>query len=251
MWQAPRSRSSYRESIKTLEADVQHANSLAEALPREYGGGCLQMRLSYSPFAPFFVFLIQWMDCSCTDTLPSYLGLLHIIIEKVHLDGMTNISSKEREATIKEFYAVIYPTLRQLEVELTELVDKNERAEFLEMSGRRRVEEMPKLSNNDTEREDECGICMDACTKIVLPNCSHTMCISCFREWNLRSLSCPFCRGSLARVDSNDLWILTGNGDVVDTVTLAKENLRRFYLYIDHLPLVMPETLFCIYDYMI
>ncbi|XP_042497148.1 E3 ubiquitin-protein ligase AIRP2-like [Macadamia integrifolia] len=251
MWQTQRSRSSYRESIKTLEADVQHANNLAASLPRDYGGGSLQMRLSFSPFAPILVFLIEWMDCSCTDTLPSYLGLLHIIIDKVYVDGMTSRSSKERETTIKEFYSVIYPTLRQLEVELTELVDKNERAECLEMSGRKRGEEMRKLSNEDTEREDECGICMEACTKIVLPNCSHTMCISCFREWNLQSLSCPFCRVSLARVDSNDLWVLTGYEDVVDTETLAEENLRRFYLYVDHLPPVMPETLFFVYDNMI
>ncbi|KAJ4973885.1 hypothetical protein NE237_007059 [Protea cynaroides] len=251
MWQTEGSRSSYRESIKALEADIQHANSLAAALPRDHGGGCLQMRLSYSPFAPFLVFLIEWMDCSCTDTLPSYLGLLHIIIYKVYLDGRTSISSKERKANIKEFYAVLYPALRQLEVELTELEDKNERAEHLKMLRRKRVEEMKKLSNKDSEREDECGICMEACNKTVLPNCGHSMCISCFRDWNLRSQSCPFCRGSLTRVDSNDLWVLTGNDDVVDTATLAKENLRHFYLYIDHLQLVMPETLFFVYDYMI
>ncbi|XP_043723995.1 E3 ubiquitin-protein ligase AIRP2-like isoform X1 [Telopea speciosissima] len=242
MWQEQPSRSSYRESIKALEADVQHANSLAAALPRDCGGEYLQMRLTYSPFAPFFVFLIEWIDCSFT-TLPSYLGFLHIVIYKVYLDGMTSISSKESKATIKEFYAVIYPTLRQLEGELTELADKNEKGECPEISGRKRAEERWKLSNKDPEREDECGICMEACTKMVLPNCGHSMCISCFRDWNLRSQSCPFCRGSLKRVNSNDLWVLTGNGDVVDTVTLAKENLRHFYLYIDTLPLELGDAL--------
>jgi hypothetical protein len=39
--------------------------------------------LSYSPFAPILLYLIEWMDYSCTDTLPNYLGLLHILIYKV------------------------------------------------------------------------------------------------------------------------------------------------------------------------
>ncbi|KAJ4960358.1 hypothetical protein NE237_020268 [Protea cynaroides] len=100
MWQQLPGRPSYMECIKALEAD----DSLAAALPRDYGGEYLQMRLSYGPFAPFLVFLIEWMDCSCT-TLSTYLGFLHIIIYKVYLDGMTSTSSKERKATIKEFYA--------------------------------------------------------------------------------------------------------------------------------------------------
>ncbi|KAJ4960606.1 hypothetical protein NE237_020516 [Protea cynaroides] len=53
--------------------------------------------------------------------------------------------------------------------ELTELAEKNERRECLEMRLRKTVE----LSN--PEREDECGIFMEACTKMVLPNCGHSM----------------------------------------------------------------------------
>lgn len=42
------------------------------------------MRLSYSPFAPLFLYLMQWMDCSsCSYSLPSYLGLLHVLVYKV------------------------------------------------------------------------------------------------------------------------------------------------------------------------
>lgn len=68
---------------------------------------------------------------------------------------------------------------------------------------------------------------------------------------NVRSQSCPFCRGSLKRVSSRDLWDLISNCDVIDTIALAKENLRRFYLYIENLPLVMPDTHVVIYDYML
>ncbi|XP_077228247.1 E3 ubiquitin-protein ligase AIRP2-like [Tasmannia lanceolata] len=250
MWQKHQNRSSsYKDSIKDLEADIQHANTLVAAISRAYGGECLQMRLSYSPLAPVFLFLMQWMDCSCTYALPSYLGLLHILIYNVYADGKTMISSHERKASLREFYAVIYPSLQQLGGDLIELEDTKQRGQCGEIFSRKKAEERRKLS--ESEREDECGICMEACTKIVLPNCSHAMCITCYHDWNIRSQSCPFCRGSLKRVSSRDLWVLTSNGDVIDTATVAKENLRRFYVYIDSLPLIIPDTLFFVYDYII
>lgn len=54
-------------------------------LPRDYGGFCIQMRLHYSPFAPFLLHWIEWMDMdfNCTDPLPSFLGLFHILLYKV------------------------------------------------------------------------------------------------------------------------------------------------------------------------
>ncbi|TXG56133.1 hypothetical protein EZV62_017446 [Acer yangbiense] len=242
---------SYRESLKALEADIQHANTLAAALPRDYGGDYIQMRLSYSPLAPLVLFLIEWMDYSCTDSLPSCLGLLNILVYKVYVDGMPALSSKERKATLREFYAIIYPSLVQLEDELTQLEDNSKRNRSLEISSRKRVEDRRKLLDKDLERDDECGICMENCTKMVLPNCGHSLCISCFHDWNVRSQSCPFCRGSLKRVSSKDLWVLTSSIDIIDTVTIAKENLRRFYLYVENLPLITPETHPFILDYMI
>ncbi|KAE8023604.1 hypothetical protein FH972_009281 [Carpinus fangiana] len=251
MWQKQPNKSCFRESIKALEADIQHANTLAAALPRDYCGDSIQMRLSYSPFAPFLLYLIEWMDYSCTDTLPSYLGLLHVLIYKVYVDGMPTMSSKERKASLREFYAVIYPSLRQLEGEFIELEDSTLGSQSTEILARKRAEGRRKLSDNDLERDEECGICMENCTRMVLPSCGHALCNRCFHDWNVRSQSCPFCRGSLKRVSSRDLWDLISNCDVIDTIALAKENLRLFYLYIENLPLVMPDTHVVIYDYML
>ncbi|KAF8378165.1 hypothetical protein HHK36_029502 [Tetracentron sinense] len=184
MWQKQPNKSSYRESIKVLEADIRHANNMAAALQREYGEECLQMRLSYSPYAPFFLFLMEWMDCSCTDTIPRYLGLLHILVYKVYVDGMTTISKQERKATLREFYAVIYPSLRQLEGDLIAIEDNSQSGKCTEVLSREMVEENSKLSNKDQEREDECGICMESWNNMVLPNCRHSMCISCFNDWS-------------------------------------------------------------------
>ncbi|KAI4998653.1 hypothetical protein ZWY2020_053995 [Hordeum vulgare] len=66
-----------------------------------------------------------------------------------------------------------------------------------------------------------------------------------------RSQSCPFCRGSLKRVQSRDLWVLTGDDDVIDPVTLEKENVRHFHSFIDSLPLIVPDNLLLVYyDYL-
>ena len=69
---------------------------------------------------------------------------------------------------------------------------------------------------------------------------------------NTKSESCPFCRGSIKRVNSEDLWVLTCNDDVVDNETVSQEELLRFYLYINSLPKVYPDALFLVYyEYLI
>lgn len=55
----------------------------ADAIRRTYGGACLQMRVSCSPLAPVFLFLMQWLDCTCSYSLLRYLGLFQILVHKV------------------------------------------------------------------------------------------------------------------------------------------------------------------------
>ncbi|KAL4626768.1 hypothetical protein ACB092_05G121100 [Castanea dentata] len=220
-------RKSFKDSLKVLEADIQHANTLASDCPREYDGACLQMRMSYSPAAHIFLFLVQWTDCN----LAAALGLLRILIYKVYVDGTTTMSTHERKASIREFYE-----------------DKKQKAVCMERYRRRDDEEHRLRSDVDIEREEECGICMEMNSKIVLPNCNHAMCLKCYREWRSRSQSCPFCRDSLKRVNSGDLWVFTDSKDIVDMATVTRENLRRLFLYIDKLPLIVPDSLFDTYD---
>ncbi|KAI3898225.1 hypothetical protein MKX03_017651 [Papaver bracteatum] len=235
---------SFKDSLKVLEADIQHANTLASDFPRDYDGACLQMRMSYSPAAHLFLFLVQWTDCH----LAGALGLLRILIYKVYVDGTTTMSTHERKASIREFYAVIFPSLTQLERGITDMEDEKQKAVCIERYRRRGGEEHSKLSEMDVEREEECGICMEMNGKIVLPNCNHAMCIKCYREWYSRSQSCPFCRDSLKGVNSGDLWVLTDSRDIVDMATLTRENLERFFLYIDKLPEIIPDSVFNNYD---
>lgn len=244
------SRPSYHDSLKVLEADIQHANMLAASIPRSKGGTVLQMKLVYSDLAHIFLFLLQWIDCSSSCLFSSYLNLFHIIVYKVRSDGRSNISSCGRKATISEFYNVILPSLQRLHGDSLEIDLTQE--ESLEMAARKRYNDKIKLLDVDLEREDECGICLVPCTKMVLPNCCHAMCINCYREWNTRSESCPFCRGSIKRVNSGDLWVLTCGSDVVDTQTVLKEDILRFYLFINRLPKDLPDALFLMYyEYLI
>lgn len=101
---------SFKESLKALEADIQHANTLASEFPRDYDGACLQMRLSYGPAAHFFLFLVRWTDCS----LAGALGLLRILIYKVYMDGTTTMSTYERKASFHEFYGMLFSIVQAL-----------------------------------------------------------------------------------------------------------------------------------------
>lgn len=62
-----------------------------------------------------------------------------------------------------------------------------------------------------------------------------------------RSQSCPFCRDSLKRVNSCDLWIYTSTTEIVDLSAISRENLMRLLIYIDKLPLLVPDPAF-VYD---
>ncbi|MBA0870708.1 hypothetical protein Goshw_016314 [Gossypium schwendimanii] len=172
-------RKSFKDSLKVLEADIQHANTLASDFPREYDGACLQMRMSYSPAAHLFLFLVQWTDFH----LAGALGLLRVLIYKVYVDGTTTMSTHERKASIREFYTVIYPSLLQLQSGVTDSEDKQQKAACVERYRRREDEEYKQLTDIDFEREEECGICMETNSKMLLPNCNHTMCLKCYREW--------------------------------------------------------------------
>ncbi|KAD2803980.1 hypothetical protein E3N88_37357 [Mikania micrantha] len=241
----PLGRSSYEDSLKVIEADIQHANALAAAIPRAKDGAWFQMKLVHDQLTPLIMFLLQWIDSSCACLLPRYLNLFHVIVYKVYTDGRPKISRHGRKATVNDFYAVILPSLRRLHFDLVELNNgSKEESPELEISGQKKLEKDEKFTNIDLEREDECGICLEPCTKIVLPNCCHAMCINCYRDWNSRSASCPFCRGNIKRVKSRDLWVLTCNDEVIDADLVSKEDLVRFYLYINNLPKDSPDALF-------
>ncbi|XP_022967134.1 RING-H2 finger protein ATL47 [Cucurbita maxima] len=241
---------SHHDSLQVLEADIQYANSLAAAIPMAKGGAYLQMKLVYNHLAPIVLFLLHWMDCSCSCLFPRYLSLFHILVYKVYPEGKQkrSISRHGRKATIREFYAIILPSLQRIHSSSDKLDDCKEECHWIEMPSKKRGDKDVRLTNVDMKREDECGICLEPCTKMVLPNCCHAMCIKCYRNWNTRSESCPFCRGSLKRVNSEDLWVLTCSDDVVDAETVSKEDTLRFHRYINSLPKDYPDALFVVYS---
>lgn len=77
---------------------------------------------------------------------------------------------------------IILPSLQRLHSSLGELDEANEEYTDVLNFGSR-VKGDNQLFDVDLEREDECGICLEPCTKMVLPNCCHAMCIKCYRNW--------------------------------------------------------------------
>lgn len=82
--------------------------------------------------------------------------------------------------------AVILPSLQRLHGSLGKLESSKEGYSNIEgvcLKKKKMIEADGRLSSVDLEREDECGICLEPCTKMVLPNCCHAMCIKCYRKW--------------------------------------------------------------------
>ncbi|CAJ2640272.1 unnamed protein product [Trifolium pratense] len=171
-------KSSFQESLKALEADIQYANTLALSHPRDKDGGCYQMRLSYSPVAPIFLSLVQWTDYR----LAGALGLLRILIYVTYGNGKTTISIYERKASIRQFYTVLFPALLQLQMGITDLDERKQKEEYAIKYQKKNDFKGWKESEIDIERDQECGVCLEVKTKVVLPNCCHQMCFNCYRD---------------------------------------------------------------------
>lgn len=42
--------------------------------------------------------------------------------------------------------------------------------------------------------------------------------------------------------------MFTDSKDIVDMATVTRDNLRRLFMYVDKLPLIIPDNLFDTYD---
>ena len=72
----------------------------------------------------------------------------------------------------------------QLPKGISDVDDRRQKAACTERDRRRDEDEGKRpVSEADIEREEECGICMEMNGKVVLPSCSHAMCIKCYRQW--------------------------------------------------------------------
>lgn len=234
----------FKNSLKALEADIQLANTMALSYPRRSDGTRLQMRLSYTPAAQTFIFLFQWFDCKFAGAL----GLLQILIYMTYTDGKTSISVHERKASMRQFYGIIFPSLLQLQGGISEYEEKKQRQICALKYPKKDYMPQGSLSEIDLEREQECGICMEINSMIVLPSCCHSLCLKCYHDWRNRSQSCPFCRESLKRVKSSDVWEWVDSSEVVDLSIIVRQNIERLFMYIEKLPLVLPDALYSQYD---
>ncbi|XP_020581634.1 uncharacterized protein LOC110025476 isoform X2 [Phalaenopsis equestris] len=238
-------RNSFGDSLKSLLADIELANTLASELQRK-DGAYLQMVISYSPAAKHFLCMAKWADCSLTLALllAGAFGLLRILICESRVDRRGTKSTCVKKASIKEFYSVIFPSLIQMQNGITTMENCNRRTSLTERDKKMANSERRQFSELDVEREDECGICMELNSKIVIPNCCHAMCFKCYSNWNSIQQSCPFCRESLSRVKPDDLWVYTDDRDIIDLAKVNTDDLKRLYLYIDKLPSMGANTYF-------
>ncbi|PKU64787.1 E3 ubiquitin-protein ligase AIRP2-like isoform X1 [Dendrobium catenatum] len=230
-------RNSVGDSLKSLLADIELANTLASEFQSK-DGAYLQMMMSYSPAAKHFLCIAKWADCSLGVALglAGAFGLLRVLICESRVDGRGAKSKCVKKASIKEFYSVIFPSLIQMQKGIAVIEDYNRMPLCIERGRKIADAERRQFSELDIERDEECGICMELNGKIVIPNCCHAMCFKCYSNWNSIQQSCPFCRESLSKVKPDDLWVYTDDRDIVDLAKVTTDDLQRLYLYIDKLP---------------
>ncbi|XP_073035865.1 E3 ubiquitin-protein ligase AIRP2-like isoform X1 [Primulina eburnea] len=245
-------RKSFKESLNDIEADVEHANALAAAIPGAKSGTRLEMKLVYNHMAPLLLHLLEWMECSCLCFSPRYLNLSYILICKVYEDGTPKMSAHARKASINDFYGIILPSLEQLHSDMAKLDGTNADNLVSESTSKKRQDKEGESSSSDPLKDGECGICLVSQAEIVLPDCYHSMCSKCHYRWISRSESCPFCRDNLQGLEPIDLWYLTSKDEIADPATIFAEDLQNFCLYIKNLPKVLPEVMFLkYYEYLI
>lgn len=83
---------------------------------------------------------------------------------------------------VLDVVGVIFPSLLQLNSGISDAEERKQR-EICALKYKREETEKGKLSEIEIEREEECGICMEMNAKVVLPSCSHSLCMKCFRDW--------------------------------------------------------------------
>lgn len=77
----------------------------------------------------------------------------------------------------------------QLQGGISDAEERKQREICANKHGRRDEMNKCKLSEMEIEREEECGICMELSSKVVLPNCSHSLCMKCYKNWYVNFLN--------------------------------------------------------------
>jgi len=78
----------------------------------------------------------------------------------------------------------VFPSLLQLHRGITDVEDRKQKHLCATKYKPKELVDKGKSSEIDVEKEEEeCDICMEITSIVILPNCNHSMCIKCYRDW--------------------------------------------------------------------
>ncbi|KAE8716939.1 sphingolipid delta(4)-desaturase DES1-like [Hibiscus syriacus] len=154
------------------------------------------------------------------------------LIYKVYDDGTTTMSTHERKQASESSMLLSIPLCSKLQSSVTDTEDKKQKI-MQERYRRRGDEEYRQLTIliSKEKKNAEYAWRRTGASRTLKPRQkeqAHTFSYARRIVWRTRSQSCPFCRDSLKRVDSRDLWVYTDRGDVIDMATVMRENLEGF-----------------------
>lgn len=121
----------------------------------------------------------------------------------------------------------------QLQGGISDAEERKQREICASKHGRRDEMNKGKLSEMEIEREEECGICMELSSKVVLPNCSHSLCMKCYKNWYVNFLNkiCSYMEKKIRTIHYLCLVVYSRDHWVVDRVVdekLFKEQEMNF-----------------------
>jgi hypothetical protein len=107
--------------------------------------------------------------------------MLHLVYNLFSLNKDTS-SPIHSSPLLFVLTGVIFPSLLQLQRGITDVEDRKQK-EICAKYKKKDEMDKGKISEIDLEREEECGICMEINSRVVLPKCNHAMCLKCYRDW--------------------------------------------------------------------
>ncbi|MFS7968262.1 hypothetical protein Hanom_Chr09g00795391 [Helianthus anomalus] len=110
-----------------------------------------------------------------------FLSLLVIFSQKRRLIFQGSTMARMSYSPAAQFYLffvqwyIIYPSLMQLQSGVTDSEEKKQKKVYMEKYRKREDGDYNHRSDIDIEREEECCICMEMNSKLVLPKCNHAI----------------------------------------------------------------------------
>ncbi|GAB1609169.1 RING finger protein 141-like [Argonauta hians] len=150
---------------------------------------------------------LRFSVCIGTDHTVLWKGTVRIRCQKINTRTMKVESS--RLLNLRE-YVLLYKEITEQIASMNLSEQSGDSASSGTCSTSLLFKEVEQIGTSSEKDEEECCICMERKSEIILP-CMHCFCEICIDSWNILHRTCPVCRANVQ--GSDDTWVLTERPD--------------------------------------